>query len=131
MKRTVHAAVLTVILAGALGMNRSAHAEETAADKSVRVYTTAKDTDLRLTPGDPLELRPAVQPLETDIAIFLNPQNVDQKVLGFGGAITDASAEVFAGLDAETQQEFLKAYFDRETGSVSYTHLTLPTIYSV
>ena len=116
MKRLFHTSLLVIFLANSFTQAAIAQQPETTGDSSVRVYTTAKDTDLRLTPSDSLQLRPAAQPPETDIAIFVNPENTDQTVLGFGGAITDASAEVFTTLNEETQQEFMKAYFDRETG---------------
>ena len=111
-------AILASMLISIGNGDSSSLANESDAHESgtVRVYTTAKDTELRLTAGEPLELRPAVQPLETDIAIFVNPENRDQTVLGFGGAITDASAEVYATLDEATQQEFMNAYFDLEEG---------------
>ena len=38
------------------------------------------------------------------------------RINGFGGAITDASSEVFAKLPADKQEELLKAYFDKEEG---------------
>ncbi|WP_317130455.1 glycoside hydrolase family 30 protein [Robertkochia marina] len=44
------------------------------------------------------------------------PDKEKQTVLGFGGAITDASAEVFATLKPKVQQRFLDAYFDPEKG---------------
>lgn len=113
MKLLIPATVLATILIN----GSAAEAEEPTAKRSVQVYTTAKDTELRLSAGDQLELRPAVQAPETDIAIFVNPANRDQTVLGFGGAITDASAEVYAGLDEATQREFMRAYFDRKTGA--------------
>ena len=34
--------------------------------------------------------------------------------MGIGGAITDASAEVFAKLDKQKQEELLTAYFDNK-----------------
>jgi len=41
-------------------------------------------------------------------------------MLGIGGAITDASAEVFAKLSAEKQSELISAYFDAANG-IGYT----------
>jgi glucosylceramidase len=40
--------------------------------------------------------------------------------MGIGGAITDASAEVFAKLSKEKQQELLHAYYDKDNG-IGYT----------
>lgn len=84
--------------------------------KTVTVYTTAEDTKLRLTETDQLTLKPAGQPIESEISVFVNPDKQFQTFMGIGGAITDASAEVFAKLSKEKQAEFLKAYFDQQNG---------------
>ena len=65
-------------------------------NKALQVYTTAKDTELRLTKTSDQIFKDKVQPLETEVAIFINPNKTFQKYLGIGGAITDASSEVFA-----------------------------------
>ena len=68
----------------------------TAPPVSAAVYATAENTDLRLTPTTGLTFQPASQPLETEIAVFVNPEKEFQSYLGIGGAITDAAAEVFS-----------------------------------
>ena len=45
------------------------------------------------------------------MAIFVNPKKQFQEFLGIGGAITDASAEVFSKLSKDKQEELLNAYF--------------------
>jgi len=88
--------------------------EETIANynnKPLKIYTTAENTDLRLSLTDELNFKTAKQPLETEIAVFVNPKKTFQKFLGIGGAITDASAEVFAKLSADKQEELLNAYY--------------------
>lgn len=92
----------------------------TAIGKSVIVYTTAEGTDLRLTNTDNLNFKSAKQPLETEICVFVNPGKTYQTFLGIGGAITDASAEVFAKLPLEKQNELLNAYYDSDKG-IGYT----------
>jgi glucosylceramidase len=82
----------------------------------VTVYTTAEGTSYRLCPTDTLELIPAHHPVESEIAIFVNPAVTFQSLLGIGGAITDASAEVFAKLTAKQQDEIITAYYDPEKG---------------
>ncbi len=84
--------------------------------KKVTVYTTADKTDLRLTKSGELSFQEWKQPLETDPCIFVDPLHSFQTIVGIGGAITDASAETFAKLPKESQQEFLNAYFDKEKG---------------
>ncbi len=84
--------------------------------KKVTVYTTADKTDLRLTKSGELSFQEWKQPLETDPCIFVDPLHSFQTIVGIGGAIADASAETFAKLPKESQQEFLNAYFDKEKG---------------
>ena len=89
--------------------------------KKVTVYTTAKDTDLKITPAaNTVGFSEMKQPLETQISVFVDPAHTFQSVLGFGGAITDASAEVFAKLPKDKQQQFLDAYYDVNKG-IGYT----------
>jgi glucosylceramidase len=95
---------------------------------TVTVYTTATKTTARLARTDTNTFRLSVQPSETETCIFVNPAKTFQTVLGIGGAITDASAEVYAQLPAAKQQELLAAYYDREKG-IGYT-LARTTIHS-
>lgn len=98
---------------------------ETSTKGRVEVFTTAMGTGQRMALSDPLQLGPAQQSPETDVAIFVNPDRTYQTVLGIGGAITDASAEVYAGLDDETKAELMRAYFDPEEG-MGYSLLRTP-----
>jgi glucosylceramidase len=43
------------------------------------------------------------------VSIFVNPNKKFQKYLGIGGAITDASSEVFSKLGSEIQNQLLEA----------------------
>jgi glucosylceramidase len=90
------------------------------AGKEVVVYTTAENTDLRLSQTATRSFETAEQARETEIAIFVNPAKSFQTFWGIGGALTDASAEVFAKLPADKQDEFLKAYYD-VTDGIGYT----------
>lgn len=83
-------------------------------NKKAKIYTTAKDTDLRLSLTDEDIFKQSNQPKETDVSIFVNPQKTFQEFLGIGGAITDASSEVFSKLSADKQEELLKAYYSEE-----------------
>lgn len=96
--------------------NHSANQNFSIEGKEVVVYTTAANTDLRLSLTDKKSFEPARQPLETEVAVFVNPNKTFQTFLGIGGAITDASAETFAKLSAEKQDELLKAYYDQQDG---------------
>lgn len=105
-----------------------AQGSNVATIEKVRVYTTAKDTDKRLTFTHELSFQAGNQPVEADVSVFVNPNNRFQKLLGIGGAITDASAEVFAMLPEAKQNELLQAYYDKDAG-IGYT-LARTTIHS-
>jgi glucosylceramidase len=97
----------------------------TAEGKEATVYTTADGTELRLSHSGNWTFAKAKQPLETDIFISVNPEQTFQTLLGIGGAITDASAEVFATLSPEKQEAFLKSYYDKEEG-IGYSLMRTP-----
>ena len=82
--------------------------------KSAKIYTTAEATDKRLSFDNELTFKKAVQPLEVEVAIFVNPNKKFQKFLGIGGAITDAASEVFSKLSEYKQEELLNAYYSEE-----------------
>jgi glucosylceramidase len=88
--------------------------------KKVAVYTTAANSNSRLSATDTLTFKRMGQPLETQICVFVDPSRTFQTFLGIGGALTDASAETFAKLPKATQREFLSAYFDAGNG-IGYT----------
>src|ERR1022692_22315 len=88
--------------------------------KKIVVYTTADSTNLRLSITDTISFKDLAQPLETDVCVFVDPSKSYQSLLGIGGALTDASAETFAKLPKEKQQELLTAYYDVQKG-IGYT----------
>jgi glucosylceramidase len=79
--------------------------------KKIAIYTTAEHTDLKISLTDNKSFASMLQPLETEVAVIVNPEKKFQTFLGIGGAITDASAEVFAKLPNHKQEELLKAYY--------------------
>lgn len=83
-------------------------------NKNLFVYTTAKDTALRLEKTGTETFGQKVQAKETEIAVFVNTSKTFQRFLGIGGAITDASAEVFSSLNPVKKEELLQAYFGEE-----------------
>lgn len=129
MKRITTIALLTVtFLAFAQQKNKTKQRSFSTKDKTVTVYTTAENTKLRLTQTDKLSFSSSKQPLETEISVFVEPTKTFQNFMGIGGAITDASAEVFAKLSKIKQQELLNAYYDKEKG-IGYS-LLRTTIHS-
>ena len=93
--------------------------------KDVLVYTTAESPNLRLALTGKKAFENAEQPIESKVSLFVNPNKTFQTFWGIGGSITDASAEVFAKLPQNKQDEFLKAYYDREEG-IGYTLARTP-----
>jgi glucosylceramidase len=87
-----------------------------AEGKELIVFTTAEGTDYRLTATDTLSFSDFGQPPETQPSLFVDPSHKFQIFLGIGGAFTDASAETWARLPEEVQNEVMKAYFDPVRG---------------
>lgn len=88
--------------------------------KQVIVYTTADSTNYRLTVTDTLKFKELIQPVETQVCVFTNPDKKFQTFLGIGGALTDASAETFSKMPEAKQAELLQAYYDTKKG-IGYT----------
>ncbi len=96
-------------------------------DKIIDVYCTSKDGNKRLALVGSYGFTKAEQPLESEVSVFVNPQKQFQTFLGIGGAITDASAEVFNKLPDAKQKELLDAYYGEQ--GLDYT-LMRTTIHS-
>ncbi|OHX66869.1 glycoside hydrolase family 30 protein [Flammeovirga pacifica] len=95
--------------------------QEMAVPNSVSVFTTAKDTELRLSNTGNYSLSNSKQPTEGNVSLFINPDKQYQRLLGIGGAITDASSEVFYKLSKDKQEELLNAYYGED--GIDYTLL--------
>jgi glucosylceramidase len=103
-------------------------ASTAAAAATVQVWTTSPAPGQRLVATQTLTLQAGRQPPESDISVFVRPAQRYQPLLGIGGAITDASAEVFAGLSPARQAELMTAYYDPQRG-IGYS-LARTTIHS-
>ncbi|MBC7934311.1 MAG: glycoside hydrolase family 30 protein [Rhizobacter sp.] len=128
MKRLSFVFAVVVFLASCQEKNEKEKgvelAKETSAfsteGKKVLVYTTADSSNYRLGLTDTLEFAEKGQPFENEVTVFVDPSKSFQSYVGIGAALTDASAETFYKLPKETQQEFLKAHFDKKDG-IGYT----------
>ncbi|MHC0440085.1 glycoside hydrolase family 30 protein [Flavobacterium sp. 3-210] len=85
-------------------------------NKKIEVYTTAVNTNLKLSLSNNFISNNTSQQTTSSVSINVNAEQTDQTFLGIGGAITDATAEVFAKLSPKKQQEFLNAYYDKNKG---------------
>ncbi|TGE06118.1 glycoside hydrolase family 30 protein [Hymenobacter fodinae] len=128
MPRTLLAAMFMATLTTATAQKASSSKPKpttpvtaySAAGKQVQVYTTADNSQLRLSATDKLRFSAQPQPLETQPTVFVDPTHAFQTLLGIGGALTDAAAETFAKLPKAQQQEFLRAYYSPTQG-IGYT----------
>src|SRR6188508_2225062 len=107
--------------ADARGPSSDRTGEPVRADgKRVSVFATAKDSSQRMAQTGSFEFKAMGQPKETQTCVFVDPRRTFQTFLGIGGAITDASAETFAKLPQDKQDEIMKAYYDPKNG-IGYT----------
>ena len=60
--------------------------------RQVAVYTTAANTNLRISQTATASFKRVGQPKETQICVFVDPVRQFQTFLGIGGALTDAAA---------------------------------------
>ena len=124
MKKIAYSAIILVTVACSQEKTSEATTDPAPAysvdGKTVLVYTTADSTDYRLSSTGTLAFKEKRQPFENEVSVFVDPTKTYQQFLGIGAALTDASAETFAKLPKEKQQEFLHAYFDKENG-IGYT----------
>ena len=109
---------LTLLFILTLGISSFLCAQKLPATNPIKaqVFVTAKDSALRLAKTSDIRFEDFGQPLETQICVFIDPRRTFQTYIGVGGALTDASAEVFAKLPEASQKELLTAYYDREKG---------------
>ena len=86
------------------------------ASKIVTVFSTAENSDMRISAAPPIGFTILPQPVEGEISVFVDPTKQFQTVLGIGGALTDASAETFSKLSKIQQAQLLEAYYSKEKG---------------
>src|SRR5690348_12826914 len=82
-----------------------------AKEKKVTIYTTAENTDYRLTETGTASFSHMGQPFETQVCVFVDPDKTFQTILGIGGALTDAAAETYAKLPKDKPDEGMRAYY--------------------
>ena len=93
-------------------------------NNEIKIFQTAKDTKDKLTQKKSLVLSESSQESLNNITI--NPDKTYQKMIGFGGAFTEAAAVTLQKLNPDIRQEAINAYFHPETGinySFCRTHI--------
>jgi glucosylceramidase len=119
--KTINRIFIVPILILQLSCNSSKNANNSIiatskTNQKITVYTTAENTNLKLSLSNNLISDKISEQTNASVSIAIDAENTDQTFLGIGGAITDASAEVFAKLSPKKQQEFLTAYYDKNKG---------------
>ena len=111
MRKIIFLIISSLLLLSCYGKKKEVVKENelNTISNKVSVYTTAENTDLKISLTDNLTFKKATQPLETEVAVIVNPEKKFQTFLGIGGAITDAAAEVFSSLTPDKQEELLNA----------------------
>jgi len=91
-----------------------------AGAEDVEIHVTAKDSGRRLS-AVPFGGWVSIEaPLMKEPAVFVDSKPRFQRILGFGGALTDAAAETFYKLPDDAREEVLTAYYDPIRG-IGYT----------
>lgn len=84
--------------------------------RTASLIQTARDTGDRLQPQADVSFIPDFETQDPVVELGGNGRGVGQPLIGFGGAFTEASANVFWGLNAALRQEIIEKYFDAQQG---------------
>ncbi len=90
---------------------------------TVKIIQTAKDTDDRLTEKGIFNLEKSKS---AGVVLSINKEKSFQKVIGFGGAFTEAAAYTFYNMNPAKREEIIKKYFDPQAGigySIGRVHI--------
>ncbi|MBS5884728.1 MAG: glucosylceramidase [Clostridium sp.] len=83
--------------------------------RSYNVYITCKNTDDRLKRYDLKEVI-VDESSKINCRVKVDTKKRFQKILGFGGALTESSAYVLSKIEDEKRKDILESYFDCEKG---------------
>jgi glucosylceramidase len=116
MKKALSGILLTLSFFMLAQQKKKGESEYSALNKSITVYTTTENSSLRLSKTDTFVFKDASQATGSQADIYVYPKKKFQTFLGIGGAITDASAEVFSKLSEGKQKELITAYYNVDKG---------------
>ena len=80
----------------------------------IEVYETSEK-------GNALTVLTDFKPAEKTLTIKLNPELTYQRIVGFGGSFTEASATLLNQLSVENRKKILEAYFKEDGANYSLT----------
>ncbi len=90
---------------------------------TVKIIQTAKNTDDRLTEKGVYNLE---KNKSTGVVLSIDPDKSYQKIVGFGGAFTEAAAYTFYRMNPAKRDEIIMKYFDPQSGigySIGRVHI--------
>jgi glucosylceramidase len=122
----VGVAFFLIAAGSAMEQAKKPGSRDSSSYRQVDVYLTARDSGDRLTARGPLAFESLPQPDEASPTIMVDPSKTFQVIEGFGGALTDASAETLYRLPERIREQVLRAYFDPRDGigySLCRTHI--------
>lgn len=105
--------IATTILVLSMGISAYSQTFWKTQKKTKLIMTSDKTKD-KLADKGSVEFKDFPQPKEVDVCVFVDPDFKYQKLIGIGGAITDAAAETFAKLPKDKQNEFIQAYYGKD-----------------
>ncbi|SHH80364.1 glycoside hydrolase family 30 protein [Clostridium grantii] len=91
--------------------------------RNLKIIQTAKNSEDRLTEKESLKL---ADEKKYDTTISINEENKFQKIVGFGGAFTEAAAYTLTKMEEEKRKEIIKKYFHPVEGigySIGRVHI--------
>ena len=109
MKRTL---VTLFILGSTVSINAQNFWKNNTGIEAKIILTNAKTGEKFAKKGS-ASFTTFAQPKETDVCVFIDPDYKYQKLIGFGGAISDSSAETLYKLPKDKQKEILEAYYGK------------------
>ena len=105
--------LITSILLGVFVSGFSQNDWKNSTKKTAKGMLTNAATKEKLQDKGLVKFEKMAQPKETDACIFVDPDFKYQKLIGIGGAITDASAETLYKMPKAKQKEILEAYYGK------------------
>ena len=105
--------LITGLVLGTIFQLNAQNYWKTKKQKTAKLVVTNSTTQEKLADKGLIKFEKFAQPKETDACIFVDPDFKYQKLIGIGGAITDASAETLYKMPKAKQKEILEAYYGK------------------
>lgn len=120
MNTVIHRSKSLILLAVVLWLTAHAFGDPSSEPPAYikgRIYTSDQTSGQFFQGGNEAAFETYGQPDEHVPTIMIDPDKTFQTIDGFGGAFTDAAAEVYGQLSEEQQAAFMKANFDPVDGN--------------